>query len=85
MKLIFCPHCQDVRKLLRDRVQCSCGKSYGWYKDKMNAVIGGDAIPLGFDNYSLALSLKIRPESGSGAVFTAFVIPHKCKTIEVVK
>ena len=84
MKLIFCPYCQDVRKLLRDRVQCSCGKSYGWYKDSLNASIGGDAIPLGIANISLAAALKHRPDKGDGEDFIAFVIPRECRTIEVL-
>lgn len=84
MKLIFCPKCQDVRKLhnnsRRSRTSCRCDQSYGWYeKDGLNAVIGGDAIPIGFDNPGFAVAIKA--QAGS---FPAFVIPEPCPTIKRV-
>ena len=82
MKLIFCPHCQDVVKIRRDPRRCWCGKSGGLYKeDGLNAIIYGDAIPLGFLNSTFSKALKERPFSGAGTEFKAFVIPHVCFTI----
>ena len=83
MKLIFCPNCQDVRKLnTKHIVSCDCGKSFGKYNDNLNATIGGDAIPLGFANNTLSNALKMRPIKGMGRTFTAFVIPVECPTIK---
>lgn len=86
MKLIFCPHCQDVVKLDFEARNCKCGRSGGVYKkDGLHAVISGDAIPLGIDNTSLAWAMKARPECGSlGSTFEAFVIPKECETVEVI-
>jgi len=83
MKLIFCPHCQDVRKLDYKEVRCKCERSSGWYKsDGLNAIIAGSAIPVGFHNASFSRALHSRPVSGPGARFEAFVIPVECPTIE---
>ncbi len=82
MKLIFCRACHDIRKLTPVLVNCSCGKSYGYYTDDLNAVIGGQCIPLGFVNQSFVSAIKNQPETGQGFEFTAFVIPKKCPTIK---
>lgn len=81
MKLLFCPHCQDVLKLQSQRRTCACGKSWGLYEDDLNARIGGSAIPLGIGGRSLVDALESRPEEGKGASFAAFVIPVKVPTI----
>ena len=77
MKLLFCPKCQDVRKLLRERTECSCGESWGYYlEDGLRAEIGGIAIPLGFDNVSFKKALR------AGDTFVVFFIKMPCNTIE---
>ncbi len=83
MKLIFCPHCEDVVKLRTEfRRVCRCGKSGGMYQpDGLNAIIDGDAVPLGFLNSSFSDALKERPQSGMGSRFEAFVILHRCPTV----
>lgn len=90
MKLIFCPRCNDVRKLGYRKTTCQCGASTGWYKPDglqaigLQAIIVGAAIPLGIDNSSLASAIKNRPLKGKGKLFDAFVIPSRCPTIEQV-
>ena len=82
MKLIYCPVCNDVRKLDYQVTVCKCGASRGWYADDgLNATIQGEAIPLGFNNTSLVAALENQPEDGAGEVFTAFVIPKACPTV----
>jgi hypothetical protein len=84
MKLIFCPFCEDVRKLAYTPRTCVCGQSWGYYyEDGLHAVIGGKAIPLGFNNASLADALRNRPEGGMGERFEAFVIPEHTERIKV--
>jgi len=85
MKLIFCPECQDIRKLDSTKVVCFCGISSGKYVDAVNAVISGEAIPLGFDNFAFAKALFKRPTEGMGRRFQAFVIPKICPTIKYVE
>lgn len=64
MKLIYCPECQDVRKLHKKWAACECGKSWGFYnEDGLHAVIGGKAVPLGFNNSSFAQALRHRTGS----------------------
>ena len=59
MKLLFCPECEDVRKLAYGRTTCDCGASYGWYeKDGHHASIGGKTIVIGLDNLSLVEGLE---------------------------
>jgi hypothetical protein len=85
MKLIFCPHCQDVVKLALTTRTCECGMAGGRYlDDALHAEVWGSAIPLGFANSSLASALLVRPDRGMGREFTAFVIPYECPTVKLV-
>lgn len=86
LKLIFCPQCEDIFRLIRDEDRvCKCGKSGGRYNDDLRAEIWGNAVPLGFENASFAKALTMRPKkSVLGARFTAFVIPKECDTISII-
>jgi hypothetical protein len=85
MKLIYCPQCYDVIKLLVNlNRECACGKASGYYlSDGYHCVIKGDAIPIGFANSSFTQALENRPKEGIGFRFEAFVIPVKCSTVKV--
>lgn len=83
MKLLLCPECKDVRKLLFTKTQCECGLSWGQYQDNLNASIGGKAIPLGFANSTLVEAVRSRPDTGDGVPFVAFVIPRSVPTIRM--
>lgn len=81
MKLLFCTNCKDVFNLKKDKKKsCSCGQASGEYVDRVNAKVSG-GIALGFLNNEFIEALRNRPVDGMGEEFTAFVIPHKCKTI----
>lgn len=81
MKLLYCPKCQDIKKLQYRRRECKCGSSWGWYeKNGWHAVVGGECVPLGINNFSLEEEL-IRGDS-YGRTFLAFVINSTCKTVE---
>ena len=84
MKLLFCCRCQDIFKLLYHERHCSCGSCGGHYINKKEAVFWGDtAIPLGFNNKTLAEALEAQPQGpGRGHRFEAFVIPKVCPTLE---
>ncbi|BBN90565.1 MULTISPECIES: hypothetical protein [Rhodocyclales] len=81
MKLLFCPHCQDVLKLRFEQRTCECGKSWGRYEDEEHARIGGAAVPLGIGNRSLVDALESRPADGKGTTFLAFVIPLQSPSV----
>jgi len=93
MKLVFCPHCQDVVRLIHERRSCLCGKVTGWYEDDVKAVVyGKDAVVLGVDNYSLVQALQMhrrqreqKMEQDRGPEFTAFIISDKAPSVEWVK
>ena len=83
-KLLLCPQCSDVLKLIDDPRTCACGRSGGRYlEDGLHAEVWGEAVPLGFSNLSLVRALRRRPEAGHGATFEAFVIPRRCSTVRV--
>lgn len=82
MKLIFCPKCTDVVRLVSELRRCQCGFISGRYTDSINAEISKEAVPLGFDNPSLAQALKNQPPNGLGRRFEAFVIPKECPSIQ---
>lgn len=85
MKLIYCPHCQDIVKLRKQVTICKCGRSFGSYFDDLQATYSGDAIPLGITNSSLIKALKNQPASGDGEEFVTFVIPKECPTFKQLK
>ena len=75
MKLIFCPDCEDMVKLLIGEMRhCKCGLSGGMYIDNVNAVIEGKAIPIGLDNHGLVTALLIHSKTVP-CKFDAFIIP----------
>ena len=87
MKLIFCTECQDVVKLVKDKIKkCKCGRCSGKYIDGLNAWYSGDSvIPLGFSNPSFIEAIHKQPETGLGKLFSAFVIPKECDTFKFKK
>lgn len=83
MKLIYCTDCNSVLNLNVELKTCPCGKSGGRYLNRIDAeYFGKDAIPLGFNNFSLAAAITGQPKSGRGKIFEAFVISKKCPTLK---
>lgn len=93
MKLLYCPHCHDVRSLrtvaqienFHTDTKCRCGKSWGHYEDDLRAVYGGSAVMLGFANSSLIHAIHVektyRGRPDKGTEFTAFIIPESAPTV----
>lgn len=52
MKLIFCPECRDVTRLILEAWRrCKCGASGGQYNtDSVSATVGGKALVFGIPN-----------------------------------
>ena len=65
--------------------ECKCGESHGCYVDSINAIIGGEAVPIDIDNNCFSTALFFRPDEGTGRYFDAFVIPRICDTVEEVE
>ncbi len=90
MKLLFCPHCHDMRKLMAESTFCKCRKSSGYYKeDGLHAVYRGAAIPVGVSNMSFVGALSKdkrgkRPD-GLGHRFVAFILPKSTSTVTMKK
>lgn len=53
MKLIFCPECYDVFKLVMAERSCSCGACSGKYVDNTHAEVKGPCVSLAIGNGSL--------------------------------
>ena len=87
MKLIYCPHCNDVKKLRYTKyrkIKCHCKASWGYYKkDGLHAIIGGAAIPLGIGNQTFIAALQ-EPRTARyyGPRFEAWIIPDCSDTVE---
>lgn len=76
MKLVFCPHCQDMFKLDREMKQCKCGESKGIYNDSVNATVFGPAIPVCVGWTSFVKAIKNRPvDRFEGETFEAWIPP----------
>jgi len=82
VKLIYCPHCHDIISLGKESKSCKCKKSGGKYKNKINAVYWGKAVPLVIDNEDFKRALKYieQIKGDKGHVFDTFVIKSDCKT-----
>jgi len=50
--------------------------------DDISIIYKGPCIPIGFSKISFVKAVYNRPKDGDGYVFTAFVIPETCRTIE---
>ena len=52
MKLVFCPDCRDVLRLILEKWRlCKCGRSGGQYHaDGLSATVGGAALVFGIPN-----------------------------------
>lgn len=54
MKLLYCPDCRDVFKLVRSEVRrCKCGKVEGRYLNRRNATVSANAVSLVIGNGSI--------------------------------
>jgi hypothetical protein len=88
MKLILCRKCGSVRSLSVGHekiIHCDCRASWGYYTDDINAVIGGEAVPLGFSNRSLSDALrrnKSHTDVNMGEDFRAFIIPEGASSVK---
>lgn len=61
MKLLFCPHCGDVRKLDLTVTTCWCGLAKGRYlEDRWSAEVNREARLIGLDNNELNRVLSAR-------------------------
>ncbi|MCL2645937.1 MAG: HD domain-containing protein [Phycisphaerales bacterium] len=74
MKLIFCPRCQDVVRLIDQTRRCRCGQSGGRYTNGARAVYFGQAVPLGIINHALRTAI-MRRTTTERTPFGAFVMP----------
>ena len=50
MKLLYCPRCLDIVRLMRHERTCECGAVSGRYIDNSNAEYAGGAMPIGLAN-----------------------------------
>lgn len=86
MKLLFCPICSDVRKLVKlpDATHCRCGKSWGWYKeDGWYAAIGGVGMAIGLDNNSVVYAVRERLNGNGHTIYlNAWLMATDHKRIE---
>ncbi len=85
MKLLFCPDCQDVRKLAKEPeiTTCDCGSSWGFYKDDGHNAVIGAGLAIGLDNNSVAFAIKERLNGNGKSVYlSAWLMATDHKTIE---
>lgn len=77
MKLIYCPNCGDIVRLMPTRRWCLCRKCYGEYLNDIDAYVSGPCHVLGIHNTSFYKALgNPDREDGMGNEFNSFVIPR---------
>jgi len=91
MKLIVCKKCDQFISLgpeIGDWITCKCGASFGRYIGNLNAVYGGYAVPLGFNNALMMNAFRMRKQATAekGIYFEAFFISEtKCATFKKIR
>ena len=59
MKLLFCPNCNDLFKLVIHELRsCKCGRVMGQATDNTYAVVNGYGFSIELDNHALQDALK---------------------------
>ena len=82
MKLLFCPECSDVIKLIVGELRsCQCGKVKGKYIDNTHAEVDGEGYSLAIGNGSLMMACcKLKPTQQRrppGSEIICWVRPHE--------
>jgi hypothetical protein len=81
MKLIFCPECHDVVRLLEFQRECRCRASWGCYRpDGENIVVGGKGVPMAIAGGSITRALRLLkeyPDSETGPDLDAWFFSPK--------
>jgi hypothetical protein len=92
MKLLLCPHCNDIKKLNLERRTCRCGQSWAKYENKSltathTVVANESAIILGIDSKVLETAVKRRLSEPDGPQqqVVAFLVKEPCSTVSRVK
>lgn len=80
MKLLLCPECNDIIRLIKVPRKCRCGKTSGAYIGNIKAYYTGKGVPIGISNESLSYAVRHWPIYGDSELFRAFVIPAVCYT-----
>jgi len=84
MKLLFCPKCEDVRKLGFKKIYCKCRKSWAYYKDERLAARNSHAVLIGLGNTSFVKAFKNRNNPlWSSHEFKAWIIGPDSEHVEV--
>jgi len=81
MKLLFCFHCEDVRKLGFKETYCSCRRTHGKYIDTNNAEYSGEGCLIGLGNRTLARAVVRHKQDGGNHAIDAFTIPRRAPTV----
>jgi len=87
MKLIFCPGCEDIRKIHFELTYCFCRSSWGKYEqDGDHAIYGGEAIPVAIGNRSFTSAIRASrtggPRRKEGIPFKAWIVPTRSPTFK---
>ena len=71
MKLLFCPHCNDIQKLTRKEVRrCKCGKAYGrGLPDGSHVWVNEGTLVIGIANDDLLYAAGQRLAGGDAEIF----------------
>lgn len=86
MKLLLCIQCQDVKRLMRTRVECGCGAAWANlinYDDKDNHVAANEnALIIGMDDAQLKETMqRMTAFPQSSHRLPMFLLPEPCKSV----
>ena len=84
-KLLFCPACQDVVRLMAYMRYCHCELSYGYMESPVYAAIGGRAMLIGLENNSFYQQVIAKPKEPFTGDFTAFIIEDPCIVVRKIR
>lgn len=86
MKLLTCIKCSDVFSLTLKEKSCGCGAVKGRYVTNLQAEYSGEAVVVGFNNFSFIDAIREQrahgdKSDGRGRLFEAFIIPDQTRSV----
>lgn len=77
MKLLFCPDCGDVQKMLATFRRCRCGAVEGRYINDEDVEVTGERVEvIGIDNHSLSGAMRMKTMRSGSLPLDAWLFPN---------
>ncbi len=81
MKLILCPHCNDLFRMYLETRTCKCGSSFGKHINADDVIVSKDAIIIKMENQDID-ECKIKCSKDEIIGIRTWKIQNRCRKIK---